>query len=139
MLGHGGYGVVMLEHRVDDIDATGAEGSPPRERAVKMVLTQGRQPIHYVRELEALAKFSQAKVRRLLPNGGILNMGLMTITFSTRDSLSRSWAGSRAQNISTLPWNTARTGTSRIIYRRVVADFLKAKSRPSPLKSWRAS
>jgi serine/threonine protein kinase len=61
MLGHGGYGVVMLEHRVDDIDATGAEGSPPRERAVKMVLTQGRQPIHYVRELEALAKFSQAK------------------------------------------------------------------------------
>ncbi|KAM0430447.1 hypothetical protein ACHAPT_005794 [Fusarium lateritium] len=54
ILGHGGYGVVWLEHKVDDDDAAG-------RRAVKVVRNRGRGPVHYVRELEALAKFSQDK------------------------------------------------------------------------------
>lgn len=60
ILGHGGYGVVMLQYKVDEDDAVDA--SSQRTRAVKMVRTRGQGPGYYVRELEALAKFSQAKV-----------------------------------------------------------------------------
>ncbi|RSL51161.1 hypothetical protein CEP54_011573 [Fusarium duplospermum] len=56
VLGHGGYGIVWLEHKIEeDGDAESVC------RAVKVVRNRGRGPIHYVRELEALAKFSQDK------------------------------------------------------------------------------
>ena len=61
ILGHGGSGLVWLESRVKD------EGQADKEerRAVKGIrisgpMSEGR---HYVRELEALANFSQDKVR----------------------------------------------------------------------------
>ncbi|KAM0209003.1 hypothetical protein ACHAPA_010903 [Fusarium lateritium] len=60
ILGHGGHGVVWLEHKVDGDNA--ADGVVEC-RAVKTVQTLGRGPVHYIRELEALAKFSQDKVR----------------------------------------------------------------------------
>lgn len=61
ILGHGGYGIVWLEQKIKEDD------SPSELRAVKGIripdshwkLERGQ----YVRELEALAKFSQEKVR----------------------------------------------------------------------------
>ncbi|KAM5343262.1 hypothetical protein ACJ41O_014228 [Fusarium nematophilum] len=55
LLGNGGYGVVLLQHRVEGDEAA------DQLRAVKMLRTYGRGPEYYVRELEALAKFSQDK------------------------------------------------------------------------------
>lgn len=53
-LGHGGYGEVWLEKRVDDM-----QDQTPALRAVKSVYTNASsQPRDYIRELEALAIFS---------------------------------------------------------------------------------
>lgn len=60
LLGHGGYGVVWLEQKVGD-----DSGQPHELRAVKSIRIPKNQTIsqlhggRYVRELEALAKFSQ--------------------------------------------------------------------------------
>lgn len=59
ILGHGGFGVVWLERRIKDDTQ---EDDPGESRAVKRIDTSGRRSEHYVRELEALAKFSQDKV-----------------------------------------------------------------------------
>lgn len=66
-LGQGGYGVVWLERRVDsESDDLGERG--PELRAVKRIRAVDRSTLseskHYLRELEALAKFSQDKVGR---------------------------------------------------------------------------
>jgi hypothetical protein len=59
VLGHGGFGIVWLERRVDERQNT------PEYRAVKQIAVP--RPVseggRYVRELEALAKFSLGKVR----------------------------------------------------------------------------
>ncbi|KAL6404752.1 hypothetical protein AUP68_11581 [Ilyonectria robusta] len=59
LLGHGGNGVVWLERKVKDDDG------PAELRAVKGIQTSNHQSktdsMKYVRELEALAKFSQKK------------------------------------------------------------------------------
>lgn len=53
-LGHGGYGEVWLEKRLDD-----GQDQTPALRAVKSIYTNASsQRRDYVRELEALAKFS---------------------------------------------------------------------------------
>ncbi|KAF4464896.1 WD40 repeat [Fusarium albosuccineum] len=53
ILGFGGYGVVWLEQNED------RDAPEPGCRAVKVV--RGKGSVHYARELEALAKFSQDK------------------------------------------------------------------------------
>ncbi|KAF4985649.1 hypothetical protein FDECE_16413 [Fusarium decemcellulare] len=53
ILGFGGYGVVWLEQKED------RDAPEPGCRAVKVV--RGKGSVHYARELEALAKFSQDK------------------------------------------------------------------------------
>jgi hypothetical protein len=62
ILGHGGGGLVWLEHKVAQ-----REEEPNERRAVKAIRVPGGSPIseglHCVRELEALAKFSQERVR----------------------------------------------------------------------------
>jgi len=64
ILGNGGYGVVWLERKVETADKN--DGSATRLRAVKCVrIPPSRSQLEggkYVRELEALAKFSQDKV-----------------------------------------------------------------------------
>jgi hypothetical protein len=58
ILGYGGYGVVWLERKVND-------DGPAQLRAVKGIrISEPRtKGANYVRELEAMAKFSQDKVR----------------------------------------------------------------------------
>lgn len=60
-LGKGGGGSVWLEHCL-------SVGSKPKTRAVKAIPKESSlsQTIDYTRELEAIAKFSQAKVRLLV-------------------------------------------------------------------------
>lgn len=55
-LGHGGYGIVWLERN------NGSSQGDSELRAVKELKVQGSRGMDYVRELEALAKFSQEKV-----------------------------------------------------------------------------
>ena len=67
ILGHGGSGVVWMERRLKE--GTLDEEDPVECRAVKRIQISGRSPAYYVRELEALQKFSsQAKVRTTLPS-----------------------------------------------------------------------
>jgi hypothetical protein len=65
ILGNGGYGVVWLEREVKASDEN-RDASAPRLRAVKCVKippsSSPRAGGKYIRELEALAKFSQHKV-----------------------------------------------------------------------------
>lgn len=62
ILGHGGYGLVWLERKIKNHD----DDSSPELRAVKGIRIPEHQAAwdgkQYVRELEALAKFSQEKV-----------------------------------------------------------------------------
>ncbi|KAH6871776.1 kinase-like domain-containing protein [Thelonectria olida] len=59
VIGHGGQGVIWLERKVED------DGGPTELRAVKGIRISERQSqsdiVRFVRELEALAKFSQEK------------------------------------------------------------------------------
>ncbi len=83
ILGHGGCGVVWLECKVKDGTQ---EEDAGESRAVKRIDTSGHRSEHYVRELEALAKFSQDKVHSIahwkLPAAG---RSLLTRRFQYSD------------------------------------------------------
>lgn len=69
LLGAGGYGKVWRETCSDE---RGGE----KVRAVKEIRkTSGSSPVDYYRELEAITKFSNVKVRSILVHEGITSSG----------------------------------------------------------------
>lgn len=64
-LGHGGYGIVWLERNNESSQGRAAL------RAVKELRVHGSRGGDYIRELEALAKFSQEKVS--IPRPTVIN------------------------------------------------------------------
>lgn len=116
-LGHGGYGEVWLEERVDDV-----QDQTPVLRAVKSIYTNASsQRRDYIRELEALAKFSSNshKASRSLsfPHVGPLNLNTSMCMFvrmitDTRHTLAFSTVRTFLRPILRMvrkPWKTARS------------------------------
>ena len=117
-LGQGGYGVVWRERRVNSqSDDLGEPG--PEVRAVKRIHILDSRTLsedkHYLRELEALAKFSQDKVgpNTLVSKIGGMSAGWrLTVRYkSIPTTSSSSSAGTRFRVGSTWLWNTVNTET----------------------------
>jgi hypothetical protein len=118
-LGKGGFGIVWRETLVTD---TGIS----RERAVKKI----HKRADYVRELEAIAKFSHAKVRLSLISMRWESHGKS----STYGALCNHSDGTSVMTRFILRWNTFSWALSNPVSRRHYQS--KTRSR-SPSKSWR--
>ena len=107
IIGGGGSGVVWLEHKVkqaaEDLDEC---------RAVKGIRMSGDSTIRYVRELEALAKFSQERVSGHPPHGVLMHMRLIPGCVESIPNSSSSFsAGTTSQTTYAFRWSTARMET----------------------------
>jgi len=111
LIGEGGFGKVWLEGRRDQLDC-----APTVFRAVKEIRitlwNRERNTCDYRRELEAIMKFSQAKVLQLSPTLSLVRMTGADVASTTVASLDR-MAGLRAEGRCLLRWTTSQTATCR--------------------------
>jgi hypothetical protein len=105
-LGRGSFGSVRVETCRPSPPAYSRE---PRRRAVKVIsksiASQGRWD--YLKELEAVVKFSHERVRMVSYAVSLASRPL-THDFSTHHTLSALTAGLKIPTTSSSPWNTSR-------------------------------
>jgi hypothetical protein len=118
-IGGGGQGQVYLQTCI-------AGGRHHTHRALKMIhLQDGGGRRRYTRELEAITRFSHARVSCEVPSRWLENYGrksitrektcLLTYIRSILNTLCSLWAGMKLKAGYALPWNTCQMGTCMII------------------------
>lgn len=108
-VGHGGFGVVWLE--------SCTSGNAKKIRAVKELKTvkENGSHVNYIRELEAVAKFSHEKVFKAtvrMPKSGSCNLSTTISSFNHT-------AGMLPSSPSSSQWNILSMGTCNSIFGRL--------------------
>jgi hypothetical protein len=127
-VGQGSFARVWLEVNRDDVARL-------RARVVKEIDVSDRRltATDFIRELEAIAKFSHEKVKHHQLS---LSSALILMTSSTTTALLRHSAGLRETNYSASLWNTCVKATSLATF-RIIPVSKRRTPEALPVRSWR--